>query len=181
MSGTKEMRTSRLLLRKHTKADAKPLHENFGKDPAMFEYSGWNPYATPEMAEKTVAELIANYEDPRVYAWAIEHDGRLVGTIGAYDYDADKNAIEVGMSIAKASWGKGFATEALATVLHYLVHDEKIATVTAWCASDNIGSRRALEKAAMVKAKIEKDALAIGDATFDRIWYEYPGEGTEKT
>ena len=25
--------------------------------------------------------------------------GRLVGTIGAYDFDAEKNAIEVGMSI----------------------------------------------------------------------------------
>ena len=180
MPGTKEMRTPRLLLRKHVEADAEPLHENFGKDPAMFEYSGWNPYASSEMARKTVAELIAGYENPRAYAWAIEHAERLVGTIGAYDYDADKNAIEVGMSIEKASWGKGFATEALAAVLNYLTEDEKITTVSAWCASDNIGSCRAMEKAGMVKVNAEKDALAIGDATFDRLWYEYPGEGAEK-
>ena len=179
MSGTKEMRTPRLLLRKHVEADAEPLHENFGKDPAMFEYSGWNPYATPAMAENTVVGFIASYGDPHVYAWAIEHAARLVGTIGAYDYDAHTNAIEVGMSIEKASWGKGFATEALAAVLHYLVEEEGIAIVSGWCASDNIGSRRVMEKAGMVNVDVEKGALAIGDATFDQLWYKYPGEGAE--
>ncbi|MBQ9000558.1 MAG: GNAT family N-acetyltransferase [Eggerthellaceae bacterium] len=180
MLGTKEMRTARLLLRRHVEADAKPLHEGFGKDPAMFEYSGWNPYESLDMAEKTVAELIAGYDEPRSYAWAIEHGGRLVGTIGAYDFDAEKNAIEIGMSIEKASWGKGFATEALAAVLHYLAEEEKVATIAAWCASDNIGSRRAMEKAGMVKVKTEKDALTVGDATFDKLWYEFRGEGAEK-
>ena len=173
MSGTVELRTERLLLRRHVAEDAKPLHENFGQDPVMFEYSGWNPYATPEMAAGTVAEFIAGYEDPRTYAWAITHDGRLVGTIGAYDYDAEKNAIEVGLSIEKASWGKGFATEAVGAVLRYLAHDEGIATITAWCAADNIGSQRAMEKAGMAKVSTQKDALQIGDSTFDRLDYEY--------
>lgn len=58
--GTKELRTSRLLLRRHVMEDAAPLHEGFGTDPAMFEYSGWNPYATLEMAESTVADAIAS-------------------------------------------------------------------------------------------------------------------------
>jgi len=84
------------------------------------------------------------------------------------------------MSIERASWGKGFATEALAAVLHYLAGEEKIATIAAWCASDNIGSRRAMEKAGMVKARAEKDALTVGDATFDKLWYEFRGAGAEK-
>ena len=180
MPGTKEIRTARLLLRKHVEADAEPLHESFGKDPAMYEYSGWNPYATPEMATTTVAEHIANYDNPHSYAWAIEHDGKLVGIIGAYDLDADKNTIEVGMSIEKASWGKGFATEALAAVLHYLVKEEQIATVSAWCASDNIGSRRAMEKAGMAKIKVEKGALVLGGTTSDRLWYEYSDEDVKE-
>lgn len=131
MPGTKEMRAARLLLCGHVEADAEPLHEGFGKDPAMFECSGWNPYESLGMAEKTVAELIAGYGDPRSYAWAIEHGGRLVGTIGAYDLDAEKSAIEVGMSVEKSSRGKGFATEALAAVLRYLAGEEDIAAVAA--------------------------------------------------
>lgn len=161
--------------------DAMPLHEGFGIDPAMFEYSGWNPYATPEMAERTVAEAIASYPDPHFYGWAIEHKKRLVGNIGAYDYDAKKNAVEIGVNIEKGSWGKGFATEALTTILQYLSADEGIATITAWCASDNIGSQRALEKARMEKVQVEKDALTIGNSTFDKLWFEFHGEGTEQT
>lgn len=65
-------------------------------------------------------------------------------------------------------------------MLHYLAGEEKIATIAAWCASDNIGSRRAMEKAGMVKVRVEKGALAVGDATFDRLWYEHRGEGAEK-
>ena len=175
MPGTVELKTARLLLRKHIAEDAQPLHEKFGQDPAMFEYSGWNPYATPEMAAKTVAEFIAGYDDPHSYAWAIEHDGKLAGTIGAYDYDAVNSSIEVGMSIEKESWGRGFATEALSAVLRYLVEDEQIATVTAWCASDNIGSQRAMDKAGMVKVREAKGALTIGDATFDQLDYEFCG------
>lgn len=181
MPGTKELRTERLLLRRHVMEDARPLHEEFGIDPAMFEYSGWNPYATLEMAEKTIAESVASYNDPRFYGWAIEYGESLVGNIGAYDYDVNKNAIEIGISIAKASWGKGFATEALTVVLRYLAKSEKISTINAWCAPDNIGSMRALEKAGMVQTKVEKGALTIGDSTFDKIWFEYRGEGAGQT
>ena len=74
----------------------------------------------------------------------------------------------------------GYATEALQAVILYLAEEEKIATVTAWCASDNIGSQCALEKAGMAKVKVEKDELAIGNATYDKLWYEFHGEG-EKT
>ncbi len=174
MSGTLEIKTPRLLLRRHVPQDAPLLHERFGLDEEMFEYSGWNPYATLEAAEQTVADLIASYDNPRTYAWAIEHEGNLVGTIGAYDYDAEKNVIEIGMSIQKASWGNGFATEALAAALRYLAEEEKIAHVIAWCAAENVGSWRALEKAGMIRTRTEQGALKIGDATYDQLWYKYP-------
>ena len=147
--GTTTLKTERLLLRRHKIEDAKVLHEHFGLDPVMFRYSGWNPYATKEAAEGMVRQFIASYQDEHFYGWAIEYEGRLVGTIGAYDFDAASNTIEIGMSIERASWGKGFATEALAAVLRYLTHDEGIATVTAWCASNNIGSARGLEEVGM--------------------------------
>ena len=140
MPGTVELKTPRLLLRRLVMDDAMPLYQGFGCDPTMYEYSGWNPYATPEAATVTVARFIASYDDPRFYGWAIEHEGRLVGTVGAYDFDASRSSIEVGMSIERASWGRGFATEALTAVLRHLTDVEGIALVTAWCASDNVGS-----------------------------------------
>ena len=155
MSGTREIKTERLILRKHVPEDASVLYQNFGLDPEMYKYSGWNPYATVEMAEKTIAGFIDRYSDPRFYGWAIEKDGCLIGVIGAYDFDEEKDSIEVGMSIEKASWGKGYAGEVLTEVLKYLTEEENIGTVTAWCEEDNIGSEKAMLKAGMEKAGME--------------------------
>ena len=77
------------------------------------------------------------------------------------------------MSIERASWGRGFATEALSAVLSYLAGEEGIATVTAWSAAGNIGSRRAMEKSGMVENRVEKNALVVGDSTYDKVWYEF--------
>lgn len=171
MSGTIELKTERLLLRRHQIQDAGVLFEVFGTDPQMFEYSGWNPYQTVEKAKETIVFFIKSYDDPHFYGWGIEHEGKLVGTIGAYDYDADNSWIEIGTSIERASWGKGFATEALIAVLHYLTEHENIKTVSAWCASDNKGSQKAMEKAGMQMVRSEPDALEINGRKYDRLVY----------
>ncbi len=75
MNGTTELKTARLLLRRHLAADAEPLYQSFGRDPEMHRYTGWNPYATPEMAAAAVQNFIAGYADPRFYGWAIAKDG----------------------------------------------------------------------------------------------------------
>ncbi len=173
MNGTKELKTERLVLRRHRMEDAEILYRNFGQDPAMYEYSGWNPYASQEMAEETVRRFLESYADPSFYGWAIEKDGRLIGTIGAYDYDPVLCTIETGFSIERASWRHGYASEALTCVLHYLTEEENIRTVTAWCADDNTGSEKTLRKAGMILTDIEPGTLVIGDRTFDKKNFVY--------
>ena len=173
MAGTISLKTPRLLLRRHVPEDAGVLYRNFGTDAAMFRYSGWNPYATPEQAWETVQRFIDSYADPRFYGWAIEREGRMIGTIGVYDYDPKKNQIEVGFSIERASWGKGYAAEALRAMLEYLTVQEGIARVTAWCASDNIASKRTLEKAGMRLAGIDTGGLEVEGQRYDRLDYAY--------
>ena len=173
MAGTIEMKTKRLTLRRYRPEDAGPLHQMFGIDPAMYQYSGWNPYATIEMTEESVRRCIEGYADCHSYGWAIEAKDRLVGTIGAYDYSPERNSIEVGLSIARDCWGLGYATEALKTVLSYLTGDEGIATVTGWCASENAGSARAMEKAGMERTGVETGSLTVRNRTFDKLLFQY--------
>ena len=137
----------------------------------MDGYSGWNPYATPEMARETVDRFIAGYQDEHTYSWVMDVDDVLIGTIGAYDYQVDR--IEIGYSVVKAWQGRGYATEALRKVLAYLTENEGIACVTAWSAAENIGSSRVLEKAGMRLVRREEGALEVGDKTYDKLTYEY--------
>ena len=169
--GTAELRTERLILRRYRSEDAEPLHRRLGTDPAMAQYSGWNPYATLEAAQETVRRFIDSYEDERAYSWVMDVDDVVVGTIGAYDYQDDH--IEVGFSIVQGRRGRGLATEALRKVLEYLTENEGIPCVIAWCASENIGSRKALEKAGMRLVRTEKNGLTVGDRAYDKLTYEY--------
>jgi len=58
-------------------------------------------------------------------------------------------------------------------VLRYLTEHEKIKTVSAWCASDNIGSQKAMEKAGMKMMRSDKGALEINGQTYDKLIFEY--------
>ena len=169
--GTVELWTERMILRRYRPEDAADLFQYLGSDPAMYQYSGWNPYATLEMARETVHGFMDSYGDGRTYSWVMEADDVLVGTIGAYDYQDGR--IEVGYSVVKSWQGRGLATEALKKVLEYLTEQEGIPCVTAWCAAQNTGSQRVLEKAGMKPAGEAKDGIKVGDRVYDRLTYMY--------
>ena len=169
--GSAELWMEQLKLRKYRLEDAEPLYRRLGTDPAMMQYSGWNPYATLEMAQETVRKFIEGYGDDHFYSWVMDVDDVLVGTIGAYDYN--DNRIEVGFSVVKDWQGRGLATEALKKVLEYLTENEGISCVTAWCAADNVGSRRVLEKAGMKFVCTENNSLMVGERIYDKLVYEY--------
>jgi ribosomal-protein-alanine N-acetyltransferase len=68
----------------------------------------------------------------------------------------------------------------LTAVLKYLTENEKIAHVTAWCASDNLGSRKAMEKAGMKLVRTEAGGLEVDDEVYDKLFFEYSGAEGEK-
>ena len=184
MAGTISLKTPRLSLRRHVAEDAGLLYRNFGTDAAMVRYSGWNPYATPEQVLETVQRFIDGYGNDfgragHTYSWVLDVDDVIVGTVGAYGYTEDpkvggvESYIEVGLSIVQGWWGRGFATEALACVLHHLTENEGIDRVIAWCASENIGSKKAMEKAGMRCIAEEPGGLVVGDKQYDKLTYEY--------
>ncbi|MBR4446197.1 MAG: GNAT family N-acetyltransferase [Solobacterium sp.] len=171
MSGTIPIQTERLLLRRYRMDDAEILYRNLGQDPSSCKYSGWNPYADLQMAENSVRMFIEQYDKPHFYGWMMEHDGSPVGTIGAYDYDAQNHSIEIGMSVFLSCRGHGYAAEAVSAVLRYLLEEENISAVTAWCATENTASSKVLEKAGMRKTHTEINGLTVNDETYDRVWY----------
>ena len=140
----------------------------------MAQYSGWNPYATLEKARETVRQFIDSYHDEHFYSWIMDIEDVVVGTIGAYDYADDR--IEVGFSVVRGWQGRGLATEALKKVLEYLTKNEGISCVTAWCAAENIGSRRVLEKSGMRLVRTDQNGLTVGEKVYDKMTYEYRRE-----
>ena len=166
MQGTVPLKTEKLVLRKATMADAETLHEELGSNPEMTRYTSWNPYSTLEAAKEKVQDDIAGYEKEGCYAWIIEHAGTAVGTIGAYDYDPHLSSIEIGYSIFQKFWGKGYASEAASEVVRFLICEEGINRIHAWCHADNRASAAVLTRAGLRQEGVLRQAMKNPDGSY---------------
>ena len=66
-------------------------------------------------------------------------------------------------------------------MITYLTEHEGIKKVNAWCSSGNIGTMRALKNSGMHLVSVEKDAITVGDRTYDKMNYEYVAGVPEET
>ena len=87
--------------------------------------------------------------------WAVEErtTGTFIGQCGLRPANSmDENAgseIDLGYHFARASWNKGFATEAAVAVLAHGLGPLGLDSIMAVAAPENVGSRRVMEKAGM--------------------------------
>ena len=105
--------------------------------------SAWMAAFTPENGadreafDQRMARIRAA---PDTKVLAIVGDGRLVGTIGSFTMDGER---EITYWIDRAEWGQGIAGRALALLLDA----EPVRPIRARAASDNLGSLAVLRRA----------------------------------
>lgn len=125
-----------------TLQDAENIYKYMGCDPEITRYTGWNPYQTLEATiEKIKRDMAA---DDGSYSWVIKKDGAFIGTIGAYDYNAEDSSIEIGYSIARDFWGNGYAKAAVNAVVEFLQSQPHIQRINAWSHKNNAASCKVL-------------------------------------
>ena len=79
--------------------------------------------------------------------FAIELDGRLIGTV---NFMIEGRVAMIGYALARAQWGKGYATEASRAAIAWLLASHELDELWASTNQDNTGSRRVLEKLGLV-------------------------------
>jgi ribosomal-protein-alanine N-acetyltransferase len=86
-------------------------------------------------------------ENNPTHFFAITIDKQIVGSIGIVSKtDIYRKNFEIGYFISEKFWGKGIATKAIKVATSYAFRDFDIVRIYAEPFSDNIASRRALEK-----------------------------------
>ena len=69
--GTQRLETGRLILRRFELEDARPMFENWAKDPEVSRYTTWLPHESAEVTRALIADWIQRYEDPGYYNWVM--------------------------------------------------------------------------------------------------------------
>ena len=116
----------------------------------------WIPdqvYRDEQHAEEVARALMAYTDaapDPRVrpYVLGMEHNGTLIGHVGL---SAARGSVEIGYAVEEACQGAGLATEAVEAMSRWGLEELGLTEVLGIVGTDNVASRRVLEKAGFVR------------------------------
>jgi [ribosomal protein S5]-alanine N-acetyltransferase len=119
------------------------------------------PYSLKD-AEKWLDMILPENNPPRFFA--ITHGNLVVGSIGIVSKsDIYRKNFEIGYFLSEEYWGKGIITKSIKAATSYAFKEFDVIRIYAEPFSDNIGSRRALEKAGFIlEATLKRNVIKNG-------------------
>ena len=147
-----ELRTPRLLLRKLTMRDANDIFE-YSKDPLVAEHVLWEAHRSVSDSKGYLRWMIRKYRfgEPSSWGIALNENDKVIGTIGFMWIQPENSAAEVGYSLARAHWNKGYMTEALHAILDYGFNHMHLNRIEAMHETSNPASGAVMRKCGMQK------------------------------
>lgn len=162
------LQTKRLTLRHFRQTDGKALACVFA-DPEVMRFG--DGIKSHEWIQDWIEGSICGYQQRGWGPWAVIENasGNLIGYCGLFDI-ADVNGrpeIEIGYRLARQSWGRGYATEAVLAVRDFAFLSLGLQRLIAMIDPDNTASIRVAEKAGM---NYEQDVIFEGYTHPDRVY-----------
>jgi len=140
--------TERLALRAFRLSDLEEVAA-IDCDPEVTYFWGIAPRTPEESLDALRRTLARRRQRPRkILTWCVRlsESKAFLGSTLLRVLNRDWNELEVGYRFAKASWGHGYATEAVQATLDFAFQDLKAHRVVANCFPQNAPSRRLLER-----------------------------------
>ena len=132
-----QLETDRLLLRAPVPGDAEALAPMYA-DPEVMRYVGDGRTLTQSDTERSVKRMIERWEADGfgLFTTVRQEDGAIIGRVGLLVWNTDTwepttraeaadgpSEVEVGYTLGKPYWGRGYATEAAGAVRDYALNE----------------------------------------------------------
>jgi RimJ/RimL family protein N-acetyltransferase len=163
---------SRLTLARFQQGDLDSV-QAFASDPVVCQFTTWGPN-TIEDTRAFLAE--ATKPTSAGYQTAILDGDQVIGTAAVWTTSPQDRSGELGYSIHRKFWGRGYATEVANLLLQLGFEQLRSERITATCAPDNtrsarvvlenVGFRRILRGHVLVRGK-RRDSLLFGRLRMD--------------
>ena len=143
------LETDRLILRGFVQDDLDAYTGIFG-DPEVARFIGTGAPVDRELAWRGMATMVGHWHLRGFGMWAVEEklSGEMIGRAGLLEPEGWP-ATEIGWAIARAHWGKGFATESGRRCLRWAVEAQGRDRLISFIRPDNAASIRVAEKLGM--------------------------------
>jgi RimJ/RimL family protein N-acetyltransferase len=168
------LKSERIHIRSILYSDLEAIHNLH----SLSETDRFNTLGIPENIEQTAAIINLwlsenNKEKIQKFTFAVEliEGKKFIGLI-ALNLGKEKfQTAEVWYKFHPAFWNKGYATEALKTIIDFGFKELKLHRIEAGCAIENIASINVLEKAGMVREGQKRKVLPLKTGWSDNFEY----------
>ena len=170
-----------IILREWGIDDAPALAEAINNKNVLDNLRDGIPFPYSEEDAKEFIKDMLSVEKGSQYAFAIQYDGQVIGSIGAFCKDnIHRLTAEMGYYIAEPYWGKGIATEAVRQLCAYVFKNTDILRIFAEPFAFNQASCRVLEKAGFVlEGTLRQNAIKNGRIVDMKLYAICKGEAYE--
>jgi RimJ/RimL family protein N-acetyltransferase len=122
-------------------------------DPEVARFQSWENFTREE--GRSFLEWIAsrNPGEPGWFQFALEckQDGRFIGDCGLKTVETDNRLAQIGYTISRQHWGRGYAVEAVRALTAYAFRTIPLHRIMASVDPLNLASVRVLEKSGFTK------------------------------
>ncbi|HSQ58847.1 MAG TPA: GNAT family N-acetyltransferase [Acidobacteriota bacterium] len=141
------LETERLRLRHLTERDVPALFAVFS-DPEVMRYWSSPPQQSEAEAARLLEEIHEAFLTRRLFQWGVarREDDFVIGTATLFRWDRAHRRAEIGYAIARPSWGKGFASEAVRELIRFAFRELDLHRLEADADPRNAASLRVLER-----------------------------------
>ena len=154
MTGLYEIETERLLLRQWRDGDWQALHRTYGDQEVM----GWIGATAVDVAgtAAAVGRMSMHWRLLGYGMFALEErsSGELLGRVGLMlhpDWPLDGPKIEVGWTLQRSAWGRGYATEGARASLAFGFGELGLPVIFSMTRPDNTRSRAVMERCGLTQ------------------------------
>ena len=162
--------TERLLMRELLPTDDAGMFE-LDSNPEVHVYLGKTPVKSIEESREAIAHIRQQYLENGIGRWAVilKETGEFIGWSGLKlekNVNGYKTFYDLGYRFIQKHWGKGYAFESAKAFVDFGFTEMKLPVINAYTDSDNLNSRKILEKVGMKFVNsFELDGT-------EEVWYE---------
>ena len=169
---TPVLRTDRAVLRPFRSGDVAERRA-LGQDPEIIQMFGGRPdFDEPvPMSESEAREWYAHVtDDPNPLLWAVEHEGRFVGTTGLHSLREDDRKAQFAIGLLdRRCWGMGLGAEVTRAVVRHGFEEVGLHRIGLKVFAHNERAIRCYRRCGFVEEGREREAAYVGGAWRDDV------------
>jgi len=176
--GLPSLETQRLLLRPFREGDLEDVFA-YASDVETTRFVRFETHADRAATGEWLQGVLAR-EDDAPWALELKEDGKVIGSLGARDWEVTNRCAEIGFVLNRSQWGRGLASEGLRAVVDDLFAHRGVNRLQAHAMVENAASGLVLTKCGFTLEGIARQRVFMKGAFRDICWFALLREAWER-